>query len=280
MTEGLTVVVVALLGGTATESCVKPVRTRATQVVVVSRGGIVRTADGRVIGHCSNLSIPAKRQRAVELAQTSSIALLEDTVIPDDTWADAVLAGLASGAVACGGPVWITPALPPSTQALALSEYGVFGPGRPAGDARRLPGCNFAFRRDILLHALDGSPGLVDLDVFRELLAHGRKMQWVPGMSVRFTHPFPGGARLKTRFAHGRLHAGFESKGASAAARMARAAKALLLPPVLTARALGGQPWPPAATFGWLVLQQTAWAAGELAGAVAGPPRSGFSQWR
>lgn len=281
--EDLTIIVVSLLGGTATERCLEAAHLQAEKVLVVLKDGTIMTARGNEVARCTNLGIPAKRQRAVEVACTPTVALLEDIVIPDRRWAGAVRDGLASGAVACGGPVRIDQSLPASTRALALSEYGPYGDSRVAGEAQRLPGCNFAFRRDALLKALVGRPGLVDLDAFRTLRELGGRMNWSPGMSVTLAHPFPDGARLKTRFEHGRLYASSLLTGASSAARVVRAARTILLPPLLTVRALSsaGRGFrPSAATIGWLLLQQTAWAAGELAGAIAGPPIGGFTRWR
>ena len=71
------------------------------------------------------------------------------------------------------------------------------------------------------------------------------------------------GARLKTRFDHGRIYGSSQTRWASTAA------KALLLPAVLTARTLRqpGRGGLSASTLGWLALQHTAWAAGEFTGA-------------
>jgi hypothetical protein len=90
-------------------------------------------------------------------------------------------------------------------------------------------------------------------------------------MAVTFAHPFPVGARLKTRFDHGRIY------GSSQTRRASTAAKALLLPAVLTARTLRQSGPISVSTLGWLALQHTAWAAGEFTGALVG---RGPSQWR
>jgi len=122
---------------------------------------------------------------------------------------------------------------------------------------------------------MSGTEGLVDGDVFHALREDGGRMVWAPEMSVTFSHPFPEGARLKTRFDHGRLY------GSSSKSRALSAAKAPLLPMVLTARAIGARnALPGLSTIGWLLLQQTAWAAGEFVGALAGLPKGGFARWR
>jgi hypothetical protein len=161
---------------------------------------------------------------------------------------------------------------------LAVSEYGGFGKEEPSA----LPGCNFAFRRDALLRAMEESDGLVDQKVFRALCKDGR-LVWAPGMSVTYAEPNADGARLKTRFEHGRIYGSAEAQHARLPARLAKAAKAILLPPVMTLRSLrnaGPAERRSLPTLGWLALQHTAWAAGELAGAIMGPSRKGLGQWQ
>lgn len=275
MAEDLTIIIVALLGGDATEQCLEAVRGQSANILVVRRDGSIVDRSGNPIEGPGAQGVPAKRRRAVELACTPFVGLLEDTVVPGGCWADALVRSLGGSTVGCGGPVQIGEALPASTRALAMSEYGTFGKGGIAADMPALPGCNFGFQRDALLRAMEGSEGLVDLDVFRALKEAGGRMAWSSDMAVTFAHPFPEGARLKTRFDHGRLYASGGRR------RMSSAVKAPLLPFVLTARALAGSGGEHGiSTIGWLLLQHTAWAAGEFVGAVFGPPREGYAQWQ
>ena len=283
MADTLTVVVVALLGGKALERCVEVARAQASQLLIVHRDGEITDGAGKTVGTAARPDIPSKRQSAVEIAETGLVALLEDTVVVGPGWSDAVLDALRAGdALACGGPVGISSALPAPTRALALSEYGAFGKVTAEREPSALPGCNFAFRRDALLEAMTGSEGLVDQKVFRAIRKRGRII-WAPGMSVTYAEPNADGASLKTRFDHGRIYGSAEAEHAGFTGRIARAAKAVLLPPVMTLRGLGNAG--PAErrslpTLGWLALQQTAWAAGELAGAIMGPSRKGLGQWQ
>lgn len=275
MADNLTVIIVALLGGEPTEECVEAVRDQSTNILVVRRDGSIVDGSGALVEGPGPASVPAKRRRAAERARTPYVGLLEDIVVPAGNWVDAARLALATpGTVACGGPVKIREALPPSTLALALSEYGTYAEGRIAADPPALPGCNFGFRRDALLQAMDGSEGLVDLDVFKALREAGGTMAWASGMSVTFAHPFPEGARLRTRFDHGRLYAG--GSGPS----LPGAIKAPLLPMVLTARTIAAAGMPNLRTLGWLIFQNSAWAAGEFVGALLGPPRRGYAGWR
>lgn len=285
MAEKLTVVIVALLGGDALDECVGAVRTLRDNILVVRRDGVILDAEGRTIGRAERLDIPAKRKSAVQLATTPLVALLEDTVVPDRGWAAAVESALGeSGVVACGGPVRIAGGLPAQTLAMILSDYGQYSDRRDASEVTALPGCNFAFRRHALLEALRGLDGFLDLPVFSRLTERAGKLVWAPGMAVTFSRPYPQGARLKTCFNHGRLTTSLAAMHSrSGLRRVVAASKALLLPAVLTARTLkrvGPGKLRSPSTFGWLLLQNTAWAAGEFTGAVAGPSRKGLGEWQ
>lgn len=282
MADDLTVIVVAVVGGEAFRACAEAVRVQASNLLLVSKDGKITDHAGETIGHAEHCNIPFKRKCAVELSPTPLVALIEDTVMPGPEWASAIRTALSDRtALGCGGPVSIDPGLPASSRALALSEYGKFGVRRSAGERMELPGCNFAFRRSALLEAMPAGDGLVDQTIFARLRNRGGNLLWVPGMAVTFCHANLEGARLATRFRHGRIYASSQSKGLFA--RTAAAGKALLLPPVLVIRNLRTSP--PAerlsiATIGWLALQSTAWAAGELAGAVLGASPKGLAQWQ
>ncbi|NUT00300.1 MAG: hypothetical protein HOP96_04940 [Sphingomonas sp.] len=283
MTEQLTAIVVSLLGGEALDSCVREIAAQVSKVLVVQRDGSITGPDGAPLGQSGSLDIPSKRRRAVELVSTSLVALVEDTIVPADGWAKAIEVAFQSDeTVACGGPVRIGNRLPASSRALALSEYGAFNDRRGDAEAHALPGCNFAFRQTDLLEAMLGTEGLVDQVVLRRLEKRGR-IAWAPQMAVTFTHANPEGARLRTRFDHGRIYASLETERAGVPGRAAAAAKALLLPPVLTLRSLRHAKLADRlslTTLGCLALQHTAWATGELAGAILGPSTKGVGQWR
>lgn len=280
MADDLTVIVVALLGGKALDQCVQAVRAQCETVLAVQRDGSIVDGKDLTVGMAERLDIAAKRRSGVERATTAFVALIEDTVVPDAGWAEAITATLRKGFVACGGPVKLAEALPAPTRALALSEYGRYNRGRPAGEMTALPGCNFAFQRDELVEAMHGSPGLIDLDTFAWLRKGGGKLVWVPDMAVTFAHPYPEGARLRTRFDHGRIYA---SSHVGLWSRLANATKAFLLPAVLTARTAKDAGLPQIGslgTLGWLILQHAGWAAGEFTGAVIGPSRHGLAGWK
>lgn len=282
--SSLTVAIVALVEGAPLAACVAAVRSQAEKIIVVGRDGILRTADGAELGRCPTTDVPARRRRAAELADTALIGFVEDTVVTGPDWVQAACTSLSRhGVVGVGGPVSIDPALSPSTRALALTEFGRFQTRNQTGDERSsLPGCNFAFVRERLLAALP-TAGLIDNEVFDSLLEKGGKLVWAPDMAVTYCASHDAGARLSTRFNHGRLYAGRKLSSAPWYGRLIAATKALALPPVMIARSLRqarGSGLRSSTMLGQIVLQHSAWAAGELAGALFGPPPRGLASWQ
>lgn len=282
MAEELTIAIIALIEGAPLAACIEAAHGQANQLLVVARDGTVRDGAGVEVGRSEGSDVPARRRRAAELAQTPLIGFLEDTVVIAPGWTEAASAALArDGVGGVGGPVAINPRLPSASRALALTEYGRFS-ATATGTVEALPGCNFAFRRKTLLAALPAE-GLIDNEVFDRLAAAGKWLAWAPGMAVTYSAAHADGARLTTRFGHGRLYAGRRLAKAGLGAKLAGAAKALVLPAVLFARTLreaGAAELRSPATLAQAALQHGAWAAGEFAGALFGPPPGGTAAWQ
>lgn len=283
MADNLTVIVVEVVGGEAFRTCADAVRSQASKLLLISRDGKITDGDGNAIGVAEQCNIPLKRKSGAEFATTPLVALIEDMVVPEPGWAEAIKSALSNpSVVGCGGPVSIIGGVPASSRALALSEYGAFNSGKPGGETAALPGCNFAFRRKALLEVMIEGQGLLDQLVFDRLRDADGKLIWAPKMAVNFCHANDEGARLGTRFQHGRIYASASSRQ-GLARRGAAAGKALLLPPVLIMRSLRNRtPGDSlsAQTLRWLMLQSTAWAAGEFVGAILGPSTKGLSRWQ
>lgn len=283
MADQLTIAIVALVEGAPLAACLEACRGQTNRLLVVARDGTVRDGAGIEVGASVDTNVPARRQRAAELAQTPLIGFLEDTVLPGFGWAEAAVAALAKDGVgAVGGPVTINKHLPSASRALALTEYGRFGAMDAGTAVQALPGCNFAFHRHALLAALSAE-GLIDNEVFDRLTDAGRHLAWAPEMAVTYSASHQDGARLATRFGHGRLYAGRRLAHAGLAAKFSGAVKALALPPVLLARTLreaGAAELRSPATLAQAAMQHGAWAAGEFTGALFGPPPGGAAAWR
>lgn len=282
--DGLTVAIISLVGGAPLAACVDAMRGKVARLLVVHRNGSIRDEAGAEIGRSETADVPARRLRAAQLATTSLVAMVEDTVVPHDGWGAAVVGALAKeNAVAAGGPVMIDPTIPPGARALALTEYGRFRRMASGGDAvGALPGCNMAFWRRALLAALPAA-GLIDNEVFERLAVAGGQLYWAPGMMVTYHANHAEGARLATRFGHGRLYASRRLEAAGAVERLAGAVKALALPPVLMLRTLRDadrEELRSPQTLLRAALQHGAWAAGEFTGALRGPAPGGLAAWR
>lgn len=155
-------------------------------------------------------------------------------------------------------------------------------PPGPGGltTVQHLPGNNLAYRRAPLLEALSTSQrGLVEIEIDDRLRAQGAKLVLQPGMSVEYATCDAHGARLSTRFRHGRLYAGRLVAGRGWPQRAAAFTKSLLLPAILAGRALrsAASILPPAGAIKaapWICAMEAAWAAGEAVGSLTGEGRS------
>jgi hypothetical protein len=232
---------------------------------------------------------PYLRMQALRDARTPFVAFLEDTATATPTWAASALEALADpGIGAVCGPVTVSPSLPPRYQALGLTEYAPFQSGRQAvtaaqDDAARVHGLGFAVRRDAVLALYrPDEPGLIEGEMAGRLHGAGLRLGYVPGMAAAYDQAHEQGARLATRFQHGRLYAAARVSQKGLAARVAHALVAPLLPFILTRRSLAGQPQDlkgSLATVGWVFAMHSAWAAGELVGYLFGASSGSLKSW-
>jgi hypothetical protein len=280
----MTIVVMALIGGSALERTVAAACATGAEVLVSHRDGRIADPDGRTLGVSGQASVPMRRQAAAERACGDYVAFLEDTVLPGEGWLPALEAAFRHPDVAAvGGPVDIARHLPPRCRALAWTEYGRFqgGGGDALAPIGALPGCNFAFRTAALNAMLgNATGGLIDQEIFAAIRASGRQIMFARDMRTTYAAAHPEGVRLRGRFAHGRIYAA-RSRGRGAQ-RLAAALKAFAVPSVLLVRQLGQMrragPIDPAA-LSWMAAMDGAWGAGELTGALFGPGRNGLADW-
>lgn len=299
-----TVVVVALHGGRNLEACLEQLGAQGAACVVMlgpnmdaaavwrDRFPSVRFVDAAA------LPVPWRRRRGIEAADGEWVALLEDSSLPQARWSEAIAEAFGAPAVAAvGGPVAIGTGVSYRQAALACCEYGRFHPSAirrlasggeatrsGAFDVERLPGNNVAYRKSALRLVCPEEEPLLETQANAALLAAGRRLQVHPDMAVEYRPADNHGARLAERFRHGRLYGGMRARGASVGARIGWLFKALLLPFVLSGRglramrvALPPRAW--CAVGAWVWCMETAWAAGEAAGYVAGPGRT-LEGWR
>lgn len=295
----ISIVIVSLVGGEALLSyldTLKAVADRCLVLVDSDKNKIVDLRQKFSSMHFIEkdaLSVPMARKLGVEQAKGDVVALLEDTSLPSTEWYDSITTAFNNAkVVAVGGPVTLSPGLGGRFLALGCGEYGRFHPGRYVqmndGEAidngliqvTRLPGNNLAYRREVLLNILNAKPhGLIEGEVNEQLKADGEKLYMHPSMLVSYSFLDEHGARLKTRFNHGRLFAGNRISGQSWKTRMMWLLKSILLPVVLSlrswssmTRAVDYMLWPKVMI--WIALMETAWALGEVVGYVSGAGKS------
>ena len=284
----LTVVLIPLVGGDALTRLERSIAALGVRHIVVDRCGGCIDGLGHVLkGGADRRAVPVRRRLGAEAANTPFVAFLEDTVVPAETWLDDLLSAFAPADVAAvGGPVMVAERLPARCRALGLTEYGKYHAkfGGSDGSVATLPGANFAFRTAPLLAAMpEPQDALIDNEVFNRLTSHGYRLAFAPSMAVEYAEPHGEGARLSTRFNHGRLYASGACRGRGVPFRAMFVLKSLALPFVLTARQL--RQVSPAlrtglAVVAWVLAFNLWWSAGELVGAAAGGARGGLDQWQ
>lgn len=276
--DDLTVVVVSLVGGAALKACLTALACQADRIVVVGRGASDTADDAKT-------PVPVLRMKALVAARTPYVAFIEDTAVPGADWRRGLSAAFAmDGTAAVAGPITISPSLSSRGLALGLSEYARFSPKEMKQDpASGLPGLAFAVARDAVLPLLDDQTGgLIEGDLFRCLMETGKTVRTSDAMSVCYAAEHEQGARLRTRFQHGRLFAGRRFPKALLVRRLGHAAGCLLLPAAMIHRTLRDRPqglkvWPGAVL--WLCLLSTAWSAGEFTGYLTGSVGDAAESW-
>lgn len=216
-------------------------------------------------------SVPELRWKA--LAETTGvlIAAVEARCVPAADWCRCLAAAHAAhpDAPAVGGPVALASDASALDTGLYFNEYGLFAHPVASGWRADLSGANLSYKRA----DLEAERDLLDAGAWETWLherwrSQGRGLWLAADAVVTFRNSMPLGVILRQRFHYGRGYA-----GARGGPRLIRLLLSPLLPAVLTlriARSLGTRlRW---RAFGWLLLFTSAWAAGEAAGYLFGPP--------
>lgn len=274
-TQDLTVVLIQLAGASAAELCRRALSDQVDRII------LVRPADGD-----PGESLPARRLRGLHAATTPLVAFLEDTCTPGPDWCSAICNAFGSAsAVGIGGPVEIAPRIPARFRALGICEYARFQRARLSWEgasvsAPALAGCNFAVRKSAMADA--SSPlDMIDNAMFAALRSRGEVVM-VRGAGVSYAIPDLHGARLSTRFHHGRIYGGGRTSKMPILKRVLVGLRTILAPALLTFRSCRDAPawfWRSPSTIMWVVLMHTAWSAGELTGALTGRIGASLKEW-
>jgi hypothetical protein len=174
-----------------------------------------------------------------------------------------------------GGPVAMSKRSSPRDWGLYFCEYGAFAPPMPVGEASELSGANLCYKRAALVEErdwLDRRRWETGLHLrWRE---RGRAL-WMSAATVSFENSMSLGTTLRQRLAYGRGYAAARFESRRTARRLFHAAGCSVLPLLLTARLARslsgkGQLGRFCRACHWVLLFNTAWAAGEMLGYLFG----------
>lgn len=258
------VAVIELLGPQEAEAVAATLRSAAQPNAGISVRAVLRGDVGD--------DVPHRRRRATDGAAAPVAFLVEDTTLLQPGWAAALCDIFTDPTVAAaGGAVMVSPDLPARYRALGRLEYGRFDGTSPIA---RLPGNAFAVRLADLEQTYQTNEGIIEHDLEQRFVTSGRKICHDSALTAVYAKPDVAGARLSTRFGHGRIYGA--GRGGNAVVRVLKAALAM---PVLSLRALNAarkagpaRQWLP--EMPWIILMATAWSLGELTGQVAGKGNS------
>ena len=184
----------------------------------------------------------ALRAAGVAASSAPVIALVEDHCVPVPGWAASILAAHRGEHAGVGGPV--DKGMPPGRDrdtvlnwAVYLTDYSRYMPPMPAGPAHGLTDCNASYSRSALESIRSVWQEEFHENLVNDALVRGGATLWFePGMAVREQRDLSLGYALRDRYTFGRLFGSSRVAGAPATRRLIRAAAALVMPPVLTAR--------------------------------------------
>ena len=294
--QRLSIVVIELVGGAALKDCIDAVMGAEAEYIVVTRSAqpaLERAFPNLTVMVC-DAPLPQRRRRGFLQAKGEFVVMLEDSTRIS---AEHVQAGVDAAfrrpeVAAASGPVVVDAALKPRFQALGCTEYGRYHRQQVfAGDAassvavERLPGNLFCYRKQAVEELVQSATdGLIEANINDALIQAGGVLLMEIGLTNRYAVDDEWSARLRTRFHHGHLYSGQLAQSLSLPARAIQLIKALLLPLVLSLRAMGfmhrmEEINKPLQVVMWIFLLETFWSLGEVAGVLLGAPKS-MGHWR
>jgi hypothetical protein len=295
----LSIACISVVGGIALLNCIRSVLRSGLACVVVAEKKAIRHEVAELISkqsleiiYAEGCNVPEKRAIAVSNATSDWLALIEDTCTVDDQWRRGCEALIACrGASAGSGPVSLGQTLSARARALYCSDYGKFFPtvlkhpanAEPTGmlPVETLPGVNLLYRIEMLRQYM-GEEGLIESEVNRRMREDGHGLYIHQKLAVTLEHADENGATFRSRFTHGRLYGGLQSRNMTAPQRALRALVCVLLPLVLSCRSLRAPTWTrnrAITTAFYIVAFEITWSCGECTGYLLGCGHS-LEDWK
>ncbi len=243
----------------------------------------LRHGDVTVLKEPPGTLVPVLWARGIAMARGDVVALTIGTFVVGPSWATALVAAIGNGSAGAGGPIRLSPSVPPAESAVYFLRYSSYLPTDMGNrDVADIAGDNAAYSMAVLQATeWNEQRGFWESEINRSLRGAGHRLTLVPDAEAAFMR----GPRVRTfcaqRFAHGRLFGRWrvETGGES---RLGILVRAPLVPFVLTFRIASRtashiqyrsrfvRSFP---VLAWFAI---CWAAGEAVGAweAAGPDTS------
>jgi glycosyltransferase involved in cell wall biosynthesis len=231
----------------------------------------------RILPVPSNATIPQMRAVAFAASTADAVAVIEDHVIVPRGWAEALLSTMNGSRRVVGGSVENAASEKLSDWAAFLCEYSHCINPLPSGPSPWLTGNNVVYPKTLLNEFRDViAEGAWENRLHDAMRAKGVALICHPEIVVGHKKHFSVSEYLGQRYLYARSYAGARVQGRSLGPRLAYAAAAFALPPVLLWRTVSRvvskrrHVGHLVRSLPLLALFVCAWAAGEVVGYARG----------
>jgi len=254
------------------------------EVIVLNRCGeplgrtIARRFPGvTVVPTAIGATIPEMRALGFATAHAPAVAVIEDHVIVPPDWPKRMIEALA-GADVAGGAIENGATASTTDWAAFLCEYSHLIPPLPAGPSGPITGNNVVYRRETLeKYAAVAAEGYWEDHLHAAMRRGGARLVCHPEIVALHKRHYRVAEYIAERYFYARSYAGLRSRSMTGPARVAHAAGAVALPPILLYRIVNRlvdkrrYRSALARSFPLLALFLIVWAFGEAVGYAAGP---------
>jgi hypothetical protein len=272
-------------------------RARIELVLVAPAGGLADMDPAQVADFAAVRVVPAPvldlaaaRAAGVRAATAPIVFLGETHTYAEPGWAEALLRAFEQPWAAVVPEVGNANPTGAVSWASYLSDYAIWGPGRPAGEIRDPLVYNSAYRREVLLELGDRLAEALEplSELMRPWLSErGHRVCFEPAAKILHLNVARFGGMLRENLYEGLLVAGNRARRWSRGRRLIYFLATPLVPAVLVWRVLDvwrrtaarqGLPW---GTLALIIVAAVVKGAGEMAGSLLGAPeraRTGMNE--